>query len=526
MMIPQGLSPPLAEWLEQFRRERGRAPRLLHIGNVANNGYNNAKLLNRIGLESDVICPDYYHIMGCPEWEDADYQGDIRSDFYPTWDGVDLRGFERPRWFAQGPLINCLHYLLARREGLESDAKTNWDLLARNRETVSAELRGEVSKPSRSSRAAKIARKVLLKGWKIPYIAARRSKRVRWLLMPSDFRKAALRACANFGQSFPNRADRMRATELETFSYAFALWKKLLGHYDLAVGYATYGAFPMLAGAPYIAYEHGTIRNIPFEPTAEGRMCALTYRVADAAFVTNCDNNIAAEKLGISNYKWVPHPINEDDHPTTEPARVHREVREKLDSDFIVFHPSRHHWDARRDTNWDKGNDILITGFAKFVREVNPRAGAVFVEWGQTLRQSKDMIAKHGIERNILWIQPQPTPRMNAYIQAADVLADQFCIGTFGGIMPKGLLFGTPNMIYLEEQMHRWCLPEMPPVLNTRTPDEVLAGLKRLYQDRDFARRLADDGREWYAKYHSSRVVADAFTGTVRDAVSRPRKER
>jgi hypothetical protein len=65
----------------------------------------------------------------------------------------------------------------------------------------------------------------------------------------------------------------------------------------------------------------------------------------------------------------------------------------------------------------------------------------------------------------------------------------------------------------------------MPPVLNTRTPEDVFQALKRLYEDRTFAKNIADDGRAWYAKYHSSRAVADAFTQTVRATVERPRKE-
>jgi glycosyltransferase involved in cell wall biosynthesis len=528
--VPQGLSPDLAAWLEEFRRKNGRAPRLLHIGNIGNNGYNNSKLLHRVGLDCDVVCHDYYHIMGCPEWEDADYQGDIRSDFYPTWEGVDLRGFQRPRWFAQGPLLTCLDYHLARREGRVEDAEKLWARLQLERETVGASMRGEVPSPSRLAKLGKLAGKVARKFWKIPYILVQRTALGQRLILAigaSEFVRNTRRLCATFAEVFPDRPDKLQSDELRPFSRTYPRWKRLIGHYDLVVGYATDGVYPLLAGTtPYVAFEHGTIRNIPFEPTTQGRLCALTYRMADVAFITNCDNNIAAEKLGIPNYKWVPHPINEDDHPTTEPERVKREVRERLNSDFIVFHPSRHHWDAKRDTSWDKGNDILIDGFAQFVREVNPNAGAVFVEWGQTLRQSKELLAKHGIEKNVLWIAPQPTPRMNAYIQAADVLADQFCIGTFGGIMPKGLLFGTPNLIYLDEAVHRWCLPEFPPVLNTRTADDVFVGLKRLYQDRGYAQQIADAGQRWYAKYHSSRVVADAFTQAVRETTLRLRKER
>ncbi|HKA08444.1 MAG TPA: hypothetical protein VKD71_14390 [Gemmataceae bacterium] len=531
MTNPKGLSPELAVWLDRFRRERGRVPRLLHIGNVANNAYLNAKILNAAGLDCDVVCYDYYHIMSCPEWEYADYQGDIKSDFYPTWQGVDLRGFERPRWFAQGPLVTCLEYLLARREGRSADAERLWTRLTEEREEACALRRWDATRPSRMARATRLAGKIARKFWKVPYIAAQRFPPVHWAVLnaisfgSSDFVKSTRRSCRDFARLFPDRVDQLRPTDVVRLAHPFPRWKRLFKHYDLVVGYATDGDAPMLVGGvPYVAFEHGTIRNIPFEPTPQGRACALTFRMANVAFITNCDNNIAAEKLGIPNYKWVPHPINEDAYPTTEPDRVRREVGDKLKSDFVVFHPSRHHWDAKRDTSWDKGNDILIEGFARFVREAAPTAGAVFVQWGQTLKQTKELLAKHRIEKNILWIEPQPTPRMNAYIQAADVLADQFCIGTFGGIMPKGPLFGTPTLIYLDEAVHRWCLPEPPPVMNTRTPDEVFAALNQLYRDRPFARRLAQSGREWYARYHSSRVVADAFTDAVRTVLAAKRE--
>ena len=46
-------------WFDDFCKRQGRAPRVLHIGNIANNAYNNAKLLNDAGLDCDVICYDY-----------------------------------------------------------------------------------------------------------------------------------------------------------------------------------------------------------------------------------------------------------------------------------------------------------------------------------------------------------------------------------------------------------------------------------------------------------------------------------
>src|SRR5262245_25225531 len=126
LSVAPGLSSDLSDWLAEFRRAHGRPPRLLHIGNIANNAYLAAKFLNRSGLDCDVICYDYYHVMGCPEWEDADYRGDIRNDAYPAWEAVDLRGFARPNWFVQGPFALCLDYLIARREGRSADADRLW----------------------------------------------------------------------------------------------------------------------------------------------------------------------------------------------------------------------------------------------------------------------------------------------------------------------------------------------------------------------------------------------------------------
>lgn len=104
----------------------GRLLRVLHIGNVANNAYNNAKMLRSAGVECDVLCHDYYHIMGCPEWEDGDFEGSFGNQNFPDWHGVRLKGFRRPKWFAQGPMKWSIDYLLARRRGQRFRAFLYW----------------------------------------------------------------------------------------------------------------------------------------------------------------------------------------------------------------------------------------------------------------------------------------------------------------------------------------------------------------------------------------------------------------
>ena len=62
-----------ATWLADFERLKGRPLRVLHIGNIANNAYNNARIQRQRGIDAYVLSFDYYHIMATPEWEDADF---------------------------------------------------------------------------------------------------------------------------------------------------------------------------------------------------------------------------------------------------------------------------------------------------------------------------------------------------------------------------------------------------------------------------------------------------------------------
>jgi glycosyltransferase involved in cell wall biosynthesis len=106
----------------------GRPLRILHIGNIANNAYNNARIQRQYGIDADVLSYDYYHVMSTPEWEDAEFDGAIDPDS-PNWWGTSLRGWKRPTWFVQGPSAVCLQYLRAKHLGLSRLQNLLWRYL-------------------------------------------------------------------------------------------------------------------------------------------------------------------------------------------------------------------------------------------------------------------------------------------------------------------------------------------------------------------------------------------------------------
>ncbi len=572
--------------LDDFQHKHGRPPRVLHIGNIANNAYLNAQILNDAGFDCDVICYDYYHIMGCPEWEDADFDGEIKDHFDPDWTSVDLRGFQRPHWFTQGPLEVCFAYLHARRTGdddLSQKLRTVlrkassaagrplslWFRIGRKIATLGKRVRSIIlyGISTRVLRAAYLLRVPQAYGYLRPFFqpstgnspnssggahlalraillapyAALVSLRTIWLwsqhfLSSTDSRSLGpgVPALADlkeqvyenlqsaFHKAFPAREDQLSHEDLTPYASVIHKWRELFKHYDVVIGYATDGLLPLLCNKrPYLAFEHGTIRNIPFEPTAQGRLCAATYRMADTSLITNCDNIKAAGELQLDNYRFVPHPVNER-HGCSESADALREsVRQELDCDFIVFHPSRQHWEPRRHPDWEKGNDILIRGFADFINDAAPRAGAVFVDWGQKVDESRQLLEELGVAGRVKWIPPLPNRKMIDCIRASDVVADQFFLGAFGSLTPKGLLHECPVMLHLDEERHHWCFPEMPPVINVNTPESVCEGLMRLYRDQEYRQRLIADGLAWYRKYHSNEVIAATLASAIMQGIER-----
>ncbi len=520
-------------WLSAWKNKMGRPLRVLHIGNIANNAYLNAKILNRYGLECDVMCNDYYHIMGCPEWEEADFDANYLNETKPDWRTVDLHGFKRPDWFVQAPIEICYKYLAMRSSmvhkgyGDATEQLLNYYNIGigllepklglskriyhfiRYRSEIEHAIRNKLSLitgvDERSSLIATASYIAII----FAHIARKLFYAVEMISNDTSSQDIE-RQIDTIVKRFREHLEELTRDDFAPVMHYLSKNSIVMKKYDIIHAYATYGIVPQLMQCPYVAYEHGTIRNIPFQATPEGRLCYVSYKMADHVFITNADNIKSVKKLGIEKYSFVPHPINEDHIACAqEISDLKLSLAQRFNANFIAFHPSRQHWDETRHPDWEKGNDIFIKGLARFIREVNPRGAAIFVDWGQMVAESKQLLEELGIGGRVLWLPPLPNREMIRYIHATDVVADQFYLGAFGSTMPKALACGKPSLLYLNEDLHNWCFDEMPPVINCSNPEDVFQGLKRLYEDSHWTSQLSADGRRWYEKYHSNKVIVE-----------------
>jgi glycosyltransferase involved in cell wall biosynthesis len=98
------------------------------------------------------------------------------------------------------------------------------------------------------------------------------------------------------------------------------------------------------------------------------------------------------------------------------------------------------------------------------------------------------------------------------YYRAADIVLDQFILGTYGGkAMLEAMACAKPLITYLDHRLHTWCLAEMPPVCSAQDSEGIYRWLIDLIHDPQLREEYGRKCREWIAKYNGWELVADAY---------------
>jgi glycosyltransferase involved in cell wall biosynthesis len=424
-------------------------PRVLHIGNVANNGYLNAKLLRRVGVEADALC-DEWHMISQPEWEDAPIEWNGGDPEAPLMVAAAEAGWQRPPWVR---------------------SPRRWD--PNNTHETALRARGSLA--------------LAAPGLILDYARLRR-------------RYESLRAVHGTALRL---ADVLRAGAwLGRFGRLFGSSERLFGSYDLVQAYGIHPILLLLVdtGKPFVTFEHGTMRELPFEDSWYGRLLSLAYQEAGKVIITNPDVLPSARKLGREDAVFVPHPVDE-----TKYRPGPSELRAQLEGegwDFVLMAPSRHDWDI-------KGTDRLLRAFAAFVRQDRPRALLLLNDWGLEVERSRALIAELGIEQNVLWLAPLPKLKLIDAYRASDLVLDQFVLGTFGAVTAEAMACGCPVLTSFDPSIHEWCFPELPPVVDVRTPEQIYGELSRLAADDRSREELGRASRNWVERNHGWQLVVD-----------------
>ena len=276
---------------------------------------------------------------------------------------------------------------------------------------------------------------------------------------------------------------------------------RMIRRYDVVEVHVPYVIYSQFSGIPYVAYDAGWIRYFPYEDGIRSKLARRGYTKAKGVIITNPDTYEISDKLSYLNQERIyfsPFAIDPNKyHPVEE-----KELREKYvnHEEIFLFAPSRQIWK-------EKGNDKLIKAFARFVK-VFPNSKLVMVAWSVDEERSKNLANSLKISENIYWIKPVPKNELIKYYNAADIILDQFVLGSWGTATPEAMSCQKPVLMYYKEDYINRAFGELPPILNSYTEEDIYSNLVKLASDIDYRISLGKKSREWIIKTHSPDIVA------------------
>jgi glycosyltransferase involved in cell wall biosynthesis len=315
------------------------------------------------------------------------------------------------------------------------------------------------------------------------------------------FDKRVKELVAFFAEAFPAREDKLGVQDLEGYRYVFPLWEKLFTYYDIVQAYATDPILPMLAGKrPYIAYEHGTLRDFTLGDNSVCRNTCLSYHLADHVFITNGDCLDYAKRISVNHYSAMIHPIQTERirGMRGDYERLHQEMR----TTYVFLCTLRHDWEI-------KGVDKYIRALPQLAREWGSDFRVIMTSWGKEVDKSRNLAYELGVSGLIHWTAPFPRIRLEQMLKSVDILFDQIALPHFGATAPEGIAAEVPVVMSYDPSSTAWIIPEPAPILPAWTIEDIVKcvkiGLDPLWR-KDYARRA----REWIDTYHSSnKMVQD-----------------
>ncbi len=254
----------------------------------------------------------------------------------------------------------------------------------------------------------------------------------------------------------------------------------------------------LLSGRPYLFGQTGG--EIWFQASRNDDVGIITRRGIENAYAILVSNPITlahARRYGMRNLLYVPWTLDEETYQPGDAQAIRAEWEREIGGDFFVL------TSMRIDKEW-KGAHHALDGFAKFAEKV-PGARLVVLSWGDDLEAAKARLEERNISDRVLAVPIVGKRRLLKYLQAADVVVEQFVLGYYGGSGLEAMACGKPVIMRLERDQYDALVESgAPPTLDAENADGVERELARLYRDRKFAESIGKRTREWFLGAQSS----------------------
>ena len=297
-----------------------------------------------------------------------------------------------------------------------------------------------------------------------------------------------------------------------------SMWPQHMPHLPTMDALSKYDAllvsqFPylgLLSGRPYLFGQIGG--EIWFEAARNDMTGIITRRGIENAYAILVSNPITfahARRYGLRNLLYVPWSLDEKRYQPADAEETRSEWKRSIGGKFFVL------TSMRIDNQW-KGARHALDGFSQFAAK-EPDARMIVLGWGEDLEAAKVELEKRNIASRVLTVPIVGKRKLLKYLQAADVVIEQFVLGYYGGSGLEAMACGKPVIMRIERDQYDALVDVgAPPTLDAENADDVEGQLARLCSDRQFAAEVGDQTRKWFIAAQSSRRWSNTYDVLLR----------
>ena len=261
-------------------------------------------------------------------------------------------------------------------------------------------------------------------------------------------------------------------------------------------------------GIPYVGMTTGAdLSEIAMGASRFSELYRRSLVEAEHIFLVNVDQyeTLARTGLRLKSHSFLPFCVDLErlwarPNPWTDP--------------IVLFCAARLDWRDRVRASV-KANDVFFRGLAECVHLQRTRGGDVrfdvrVADWGPDQEATRDLVRTLGIDDCVRFVPFGDKSVFYENVVQANVVIDQFSLGTVGLIGIEAMALGRPVMGFVRQDLARRAYGTSMPVMNCVTADDVRDVLLGLSPD-----VLAERSRacaEWVMTHHSDERILGILT--------------